>query len=132
MVDPKSVSGKIRALGLSSESIFILLILAWIKTSFAEEILFRGFVAKKAFKWLGFHFGNIFQAVIFALVHLVLFWAATTASYSFLIFIFFFSGTAAYLIGFIMERYGNGSIIPGWIAHGLGNMVSYYVVAFLI
>jgi CAAX protease family protein len=132
LIDPKSVSGKIRAMGLSVESISILLLLAWIKTSLAEEILFRGFIAKKAFKWLGFQAGNIFQAVIFALVHLVLFWAITSASYFFLIFIFLISGTAAFLIGFVMERYGNGSIVPGWIAHGLGNMVSYFVVAFLI
>ncbi len=81
---------------------------------------------------MGYSNGNIVQALIFALVHVVLFYFITKASFFFLVFIFLFSGIAAYLIVFIKERYGNGSIIPGWIAHGSGNMVSYSVIAFLL
>ena len=132
LVDPNSVSGRIKAMGLSGESIAILLMLAWIKTSLSEEIFFRGFVAKRLISVIGYQKGNIIQALIFAIIHVLLFYLITQASVAFLVFIFFLSGMAGYLIVIIKEKYGNGSIIPGWIAHGSGNMVSYFLIAFVI
>jgi hypothetical protein len=29
-------------------------------------------------------------------------------------------------------EYANGSIVPGWIAHGLGNTMSFFILAFII
>jgi membrane protease YdiL (CAAX protease family) len=132
LINPPSVSGKIRQMGLTLVSVFILLLTAWFKTSFAEEILFRGFIAKRLVKWLGFQTGNILQALIFALLHVFLFWILAKSGAGFLIFIFVFSGTAGYLIEYINEKYGEGSIIPGWIAHALGNSLAYFVLAFII
>lgn len=132
MITPPSVTGKLRQMGLRPESIIVLLIIACFKTSFAEEIFFRGFLAKRLMNLLGYIKGNILQSLIFALLHVFLFYAFTKSGIPFLIFIFCFSGYAAFLIGYVNEKIGNGSIIPGWIAHGLGNTLSYLIIAFLI
>ena len=129
---PGTVIGKIRAQGFGPDAIILILLMAGFKTSFSEEILFRGFLAKRLMNWLGYERGNLIQAVIFGLVHLLLFWAIMDAGSFFLIFIFLFSGLAGYAIGYIKEKIGNGSIIPGWIAHGLGNVISYTVLGFVL
>lgn len=132
MITPPSVTGKLRVLGLGVESVLVLLVIAGIKTSLSEEILFRGFIAKRFVKNFGLQWGNFLQALVFALIHGVLFWLLTKAGIAFVIFIVLFSGSAGYVIGVINERKGNGSIVPGWIAHGLGNALSYFIIAFLI
>lgn len=132
LINPPSITGKIREMGLQPAAIIILLVIAWVKTSLAEEILFRGFIAKRLISWLGFGLGNILQAAVFALVHLALFWALSKAGIGFLLFIFFFSGAAGFIVEYINEKYGEGSILPGWIAHALGNSISYAVIAFLL
>lgn len=132
LINPPSVTGKIREMGLRAAAVFTLIIIAWFKTSLAEEILFRGFIAKRLVNWLGFQLGNLLQALIFASLHALLFWALSKSGVSFLIFIFFLSGIAGYIIEYINEKHGAGSIVPGWIAHALGNTISYFVIAFLI
>ena len=132
LINPPSITGKIREMGLQPAAVIILIVIAWFKTSLSEEILFRGFIAKRLVNWLGFELGNILQAVIFALIHVLLFWALSKAGILFLAFIFLFSGFAGYIIEYINEKFGEGSIIPGWIAHALGNTISYSVIAFLI
>lgn len=49
-----------------------------------------------------------------------------------LIFIFLLSGIEGYTTGYIKETIGNGSIIPSWIAHRLGNMISYVIIGFVL
>lgn len=132
MLTPPSVTGKLREMGFSATSLVILLLIACLKTSLAEEILFRGFIAKRLMSWFGYRKGNFWQSFLFAAIHALLFWALTKAEWPFLLFIFFFSGIAAYLIGYIKEKEGKGSIIPGWVAHGTGNMVSYAIISFII
>lgn len=132
LMNPPSITGKLRHMGFNMATIVILLIIAWIKTSLAEEILFRGFIAKRLIKRLGYKTGNLLQSLIFAAVHLLLFWVLTKASPVFLVFIFLLSGLAAYYIGYIKEKAGNSSIIPGWLAHGLGNTLSYFIIAFVL
>ncbi len=132
MFDPQSLTGKFRALGATPVSLFVLLLIAWVKTAFAEEILFRGFVAKRLMASLGYQWGNIIQAIIFGLLHSVLFYFAMNAGWFFMVFIFILSGIAAYIMAYINEKVANGSILPGWIAHGLGNMLSYSFTAFVL
>jgi len=132
VLSPNSVTGKLRLLGLNATTISILLIIALFKTSLAEEILFRGFIAKQLIYRLGFNIGNILQATIFGVIHLLLFRALTNTTFIPLIFILVFSFFAGWTIGFIKEKYANGSIVPGWIAHGLGNTISYFIIAFII
>ena len=131
MFDPNSITGKLRAMEFGANSIIILLIIAIFKTSFAEEILFRGFIAKRLISIFGFKKGNIFQAIIFGILHTALF-AIITTNFIFLSLIFIFPTIAAYLFGYLNEKKANGSIIPSWIAHGLANVITYIVVGFVI
>jgi uncharacterized protein len=132
VLEPKSVTGMLHQMGMNPFSVTILLITALLKTSLSEEILFRGFLAKQLIQKLGFGTGNFLQAIIFGLIHLILFKALTNATIFPLIFIFIFSTVAGWTIGFIKVKYADGSIIPGWIAHGLGNSISYFIIAFCI
>ncbi len=132
MTEPPSVTGKLRAMGFSPSSVVVLLLIAGIKTSLSEEIFFRGFVAKRLVHKLGMRTGNFLQAAIFGLVHVLLFWALTKAGAVFLLFIFAFSGLAGFLAVYINDKIGNGSIVPGWLAHALGNMTSYFLIAFVL
>ncbi|CAN5505082.1 CPBP family glutamic-type intramembrane protease [soil metagenome] len=132
VLSPDSVTGKLRLMGLNATSVTSLLIIAWCKTSLAEEIFFRGFIAKRLIHTLGLRLGNFLQAVIFGAIHVVLFWALTDTTLVPLTFIFAFSSIAGWTIGYIKEKYANGSIVPGWVAHGLGNTISYFIIAFFI
>jgi membrane protease YdiL (CAAX protease family) len=131
-LSPNSITGKIRLMGFSITSVTVLLIIALIKTSFSEEIFFRGFLAKKLIKKFGFKSGNFLQALIFGLVHLLLFGLLTEITFLPLTIILVFSTLAGWMIGFIKVRYANGSIIPGWVAHGLGNTISYAIIAYIL
>jgi membrane protease YdiL (CAAX protease family) len=131
MTSPNTVVGKIKEAG-GANSFILIMIIAWIKTSLAEEILFRGFLGKRLMHSFGYNIGNLLQAFVFGLIHLGLFWALTKAGPSFLIFAFALSSIAGYTIGYIKEKIGNGSIVPGWIAHGLGNMLSFSILTFFI
>lgn len=132
VLSPPSVTGIIRTMGFNGTSIIFLLIVAIFKTALAEEILFRGFLAKQLSIRFGFRTGNIIQATIFGVIHLLLFWTLTETTIIFLLFSFLFSFIAGWTIGYIKEKYANGSIIPGWIAHAMGNTLSYIIIAFVI
>ena len=132
LMDPQTVTGHLHAMGLNEHSIAILLIIAWIKTALSEEIFFRGFIGKRLVKRLGFRQGNIFQALIFGFVHLLLFAVLLKAGTGPCLFIFALSTFAGWAVGYIKEKYAGGSIVPGWLAHGLGNSISYYVIAYVI
>lgn len=131
MFNPNSITGKLRAINLGANSIIILLIIAIFKTSLAEEILFRGFIAKRLINLLGFQKGNIIQAFIFGIVHVALFVMITT-NIVILGVTFIFPTIVAYLFGYLNEKMANGSIIPGWIGHGLVNVITYVVVGFIM
>jgi len=131
-LSPDSVTGRIRSMGFSANSVVALLIMALIKTSLSEEIFFRGFLAKRLINKLGFKTGNFLQAAIFGLMHVLLFGLIATTAFLPLTIIFVFTSFAGWAIGYVNEKYANGSIIPGWIAHGLGNTISYFIIAFVI
>lgn len=131
-LSPNSVTGKLRMMGLSGSTITILLITALFKTSLSEEILFRGFIAKRLIDSLGFDKGNILQALIFGLLHLLLFMFLTKTTFFSLTLILILSSFAGWTIGYVKEKYANESIIPGWLAHGIGNTTSYFLIAFIL
>jgi len=131
MTTPPSITGKIREMGFSLSAVLIILITALIKTSLAEEILFRGLIAKRLIAWLGFQKGNLLQSFIFGILHFMLFWFSHASVFA-AVFTFALSGVGAYLIGIVNEKYASGSIIPGWVAHGLGNVLSYTLIGFVI
>lgn len=129
---PGSVTGKLRRMGFGAETLTILLIIALVKTSLSEEIFFRGFIAHRLTSGLGFNAGNLIQALIFGSIHLLLFWKLVGALPFPLTFIFVFSTFGGWVIGYIKDKYANGSIIPGWIAHGIANVSSYSIIAFVM
>jgi membrane protease YdiL (CAAX protease family) len=131
LFDPNSLTGKFRLMGFGMNSMTILLITAIFKTSFAEEILFRGFLAKRLISALGFVKGNVLQASIFGIIHTALF-AFITNNPVFLLIIFLVPSIGAYVSVILNEKLGNGSIIPGWISHGLANVLAYTIVGYLL
>lgn len=131
LTHPKSVTGKFRQMGFSMEAVILVLVAAIIKTSLAEEILFRGFIAKRLIAILGFQAGNLLQAVLFGAIHALLF-MSISKNPLFLFVIFLFPTLGAYFKAYLNEKIADGSIIPGWIAHGVGNIVAYTSIGFLI
>ena len=131
MIHPQSATGKIRALGFSTETMVVVMIAAIFKTAFSEELLFRGFIAKRLIAVTNYQIGNIAQAIIFGGIHTLLF-AFITQNIVFLTVIFIFPSLVAYFQVYLNEKLSNGSIIPGWIAHGTANVISYCFIGFLI
>lgn len=131
MTSPDSVAGKFRQMGFSLSTVFLILIAAIFKTALAEEILFRGFIAKRIIALTGYQTGNIIQALLFGVLHTLLFMIITTNPL-FLAFIFVFPSIGAYLNVYLNEKMADGSIIPSWISHATANLISYSVIGFLI
>ena len=78
----------------------------------------------------GFSLGNLLQAVLFAAVHLFLLFIPGAKPVVVTAFVAFI-GVFAWIWGWLNEKIGSGSILPGWIAHGLANLVSYLGFAYL-
>lgn len=127
---PNTVVGKLTANGVSNEVIAILVITALIKTSFSEELLFRGIIGKRLMAWLGFHAGNLIQAALFGAIHLLLFLSPEVRALPLRPeYVVAFTGLSGWFSGWLNEKVGNGSIIPGWIGHGLTNLATYLGIA---
>lgn len=124
-----TVTGQLRTAGLSLSTLLQLLVIAIFKTSLTEEIFFRGFIAKRLIGWLGFHWGNPLQALIFGAIHLVVF-IAQPFSILLAVAIVFLPTLGGWIAGYLMERVGNGSIVPAWMLHALINLVAYWALAF--
>jgi CAAX protease family protein len=126
---PNTVIGRLRSYGFSGVAFALLGLKALVQTSLSEEILFRGFVAKRLISWLGFTRGNLLQALLFGLAHLLLF---IGREFSFLVAagVVLFTGLGGWVSGYLNERVGNGSILPSWWMHGATNAITYGVLAF--
>ncbi|MEP1140478.1 MAG: CPBP family intramembrane glutamic endopeptidase [Balneola sp.] len=131
MNNSESMTGKFREMGFGAEALFLIIIIAVFKTSLAEEILFRGFVAKRLIAITSYKTGNILQTLIFGAIHTALF-LTISSNVFFLAFIFVFPALGAYVSVYINEKLADGSIIPGWISHGLANVLSYSIIGFLV
>lgn len=102
--------------------LFPVLIYAFIQTGFAEEIFFRGFLTKRLIKLFGMNKGNVIQALLFGLLHGLIFYGYT--SFFGVIVLTFLTGFNGWLMGLLNEKYSNGSILPSWIVHSLSNLIS--------
>jgi membrane protease YdiL (CAAX protease family) len=99
-------------------------LLVWIReaiyVAIGEEIFFRGFLGGWLFRRFGFLIGNIVQALIFILPHLLLllvslsFWPIVAVQM-----------VAGWFLGCL--RYRSDSILPGWLAHSLSNAIGALV-----
>ena len=106
------------------------LVYAFLGTALSEEIFFRGFLAKRLISKLGFKTGNLIQGILFGLIHIVLMLLANISGIIILIIIGVFTGLIGWFMGYINEKMANGSILPGWIIHGLANTFSSIISLF--
>ncbi len=93
--------------------------------------MYRGFLCKRFCGKAGIVKGIFLQAVLFGLMHNILYIAAgldVGLWYHTLIFIF--TGMGALLLGLLNEKIFNGSIIPSILLHGTGNFIVSMLVAF--
>ena len=130
LAESDSVSSNIYT-GLGVAAIIPAFISNFIANGVAEEILFRGFFCKRLCGKFGTVKGIILQAVCFALMHNLLYLAAgIPVGVAYHVLMFVFTGTGAFLLGFLNEKIYNGSIIPSILLHGLGNFIGSMAVAF--
>jgi CAAX protease family protein len=110
--------------GNGASAFVALVILAPFKTALAEELLFRGLIGKRLIAGLGFGLGNACQAALFGAAHLLVALTplATTGLVAALVV---FTAVAGFINGWLNEKRGGGSILPGWAAHASANLIAY-------
>lgn len=95
---------------------------AFLMTGFSEELLFRGVLAKRLIYWLGLRIGNLAQAALFALLHVVIVHAAVPGpGWALVAFAALFPGAMAWLLAWAMVR-DDGSLFAPWLAHSAVNL----------
>lgn len=115
--------------GMGAWAVPSVLAYAFIQTAMSEEILFRGFLFKRLKSKFGFTVGNAIQAVIFGLIHLLMVWGDTSFLSGLMIVVY--PTVVAVTLAYVNEKLANGSILPGWILHGLLNTVQGIMAACL-
>lgn len=118
-----------RKQGKSKATIIALLFTAIITTGLSEEILFRGFITKGLILWIGFVGGNTIQAIIFSSLHAIPQYI-TTKKINISVFEFVRVFSIAFTFGILLVYVCNGSILPLWFSHALGNALGFYKTAF--
>ena len=106
---------------INATSFLVILLREAVYVALGEEIFFRGFLGGWLVRWLGFALGNTIQAMAFLLPHLIL--LLVSPSLWPIIVVQF---TAGWLLGWL--RYRSKSILPGWIAHSLTNVLGALAV----
>ena len=116
--------------GLGFAAIPAILVYAAFNTALPEEILFRGFLLKRMQNKLRFPVANGIQALLFGLLHAVMFFNLVGAVKA--VIILAFTTVIAWFMGYINEKIADGSILPSWIIHMIANIFSGVCAAFLI
>jgi len=121
---PGSVAERIKINGLNNQTIAAFLIVSFFQNALSEELLFRGFLGKRLGSLLGFRIGNLVQTFLFSLVHTALFIGSSGGRLMpvLSLVLLVITAAAAYVLGLLRER-GNGSIVPGIMAHGMCNFL---------
>ena len=116
--------------GLGISALPAIIVYAVFNTALPEEILFRGFILKRIANKFGFAAGNTIQALIFGIVHGIMFFTVAGPVKALLIILF--TGIIGWFMGYINEKKSDGSIIPSWIIHSIANIFSSLCSAFLL
>lgn len=116
--------------GLGVAAIPAIVVYATLNTAFPEELIFRGFILKRLENKFGFNVANFIQAVLFGLLHGLMF--ITLVGIVKTVLIILFTSVVAWFMGYINEKCSNGSIIPSWIIHTISNLFSGICTAFSI
>lgn len=126
---PGTVPGEALVNGFSQAAVAALVVTAIFKTALAEELLFRGIIGKRLISWLGFQTGNAIQAALFGSLHMLL--ALTPqATGPMVAAVVLLTGAVGWVNGWLNERRGAGSILPGWASHAAANLCSYLTIAY--
>ena len=104
-----------RFMGAGLLAVVPILLYAFIQTGLAEELFFRGFLAKRLCASFGFSLGNAIQATVFALLHLLLFINYLPALS--LVAITVLTGINGWIMGWLNEQAAGGSVIPTTMHH---------------
>lgn len=113
-----------------SPAVLVLMVtLLGARSGIGEELFFRGFLGKRLIGKLGFKAGNILQALIFILPHILTFHTLPLLES---ILLLVNAGIMGYTFGYITEKKAGGSIVPGMLMHGLVNMVAVPIVWFIM
>ncbi len=116
--------------GLGIRAIPAIFIYAVFNTSFPEELLFRGFLLKRMRSQIGFLWANVMQALLFGLIHCMMFWNLAGKISAFIILAF--TGLIAWTMGYINEKMAGGSILPSWCIHAVSNLFTGICAAFML
>lgn len=96
---------------------------AFLQTGFAEELLFRGVIARRLVRWLGFHAGNVLQALLFTGIHhAVLASDQRELPLGAHIYVFLIAFPVSWAGVWYNERRAGGAIAGSWAMHGGANM----------
>ena len=110
-----------RFIGAGLLAVVPILLYAFIQTGLAEELFFRGFLAKRLCAAFGFSRGNAIQSIVFGLLHLLLF--INYLPVSSLVAITVLSGINGWIMGWLNEQAAGGSVLPSWMLHSLANLL---------
>ena len=110
-----------RFIGAGLLAVVPILLYAFIQTGLAEDLFFRGFLAKRLCASFGFSWGNAIQATVFGLLHLLLF--INYLPVLSLVAITVLSGINGWIMGWLNEQAAGGSVIPSWMLHSLANLL---------
>ena len=102
-------------LGIDATTIGMALLYGFIKTGFAEELLFRGLITGSLARRLPFWWANGIQSLIFLAPHLILLWIMPEM-WPVLLLVVVFSLFAGWI------RIRSESIVGPWILHASGNV----------
>lgn len=108
--------------GMGAKAIPAVMAYGFIRTGFAEELLFRGFLLKRFSNKFGFVAGNTIQAILFGLLHGVPFGLAT-GNVLVTVLLTILPGAFGWFQGWLNEKRCGGSIIPSWLLHGTINTI---------
>jgi|GEM_PF-5601546 len=132
LTNDQSPYGKILKSGANLRAIGLALIYCFGTSAGAEEILFRGLIARRIFNRFGFRTGNILQALIFWLMHFVIFRLIIGVWFSEIQIVAFITSLGLGLIfGYANLRNEGRSILPSWLLHASTNLMTFLTMFFL-
>ena len=99
-------------------------------TALPEEIVFRGFLLKRVANKFGFVAGNTIQALLFGIIHGIMFFSTVGVIKAILIILF--TGAIGWFMGYTNEKEAEGSILPSWCIHSIANIFSGVCSAFVL
>ncbi len=113
--------------GLGFKGLPAAIVYAFFITALSEEILFRGFLLNVLMSKCSFKLANIIQALMFGLLHGVLFFSLVSPFTC--IIIILLTSSIGWVMGYINMK-AKFSIFPSWLIHALCNLFISVIALF--